>query len=69
MKTFAERMGELVTEAGKRPIVFKLLNGDTVTLYEPFSVEKDHVVGAIDAGSTQRWTVMYHAIALVGYHS
>jgi hypothetical protein len=68
MKTFAERMEMLATEAGKRAIVFKLLNGDHVALYEPFSVEKDHVEGAIEERSRQRWTVMYRAIASVHIH-
>ena len=35
----------------KRPIVFKLITAETVTLFAPFYPERDHITGAIDEGS------------------
>ena len=63
MMTFTEQMEVLATQAGERPLVFILINKDVVTLHEPFSPQRDHIVGAIAQGSKQRWTLRYDAVA------
>jgi hypothetical protein len=55
----------LTTLAKSQPVVFKLINGETVMLYEPFSHGKDHVSGVRDSGTKHHQTIRYDAIASV----
>jgi hypothetical protein len=42
-----------------------LTNQGTVNLYRPFSIEVDHIVGAISDQSPDRRCVLFQAIAVV----
>jgi hypothetical protein len=42
-----------------------LTNQGTVNLYRPFSIEIDHVVGAVSDQSQKRRCVTYQAIAVI----
>jgi hypothetical protein len=42
-----------------------LTNQGTVNLYRPFSIEVDHIVGAISDQSPERRCVLFQAIAVI----
>ncbi len=53
---------------GRDRVTFKLVNGDTLSLYKPFHFGSDFVAGGVAVGSVDRMAVRFDAVGAVRGH-